>query len=113
MATKKPKEVVKKIPIPFQDRVVIAKKKPEYVSPGGLILPDSVVKDEPLGYVVAVGPTVGNSLYSSKISVGEKQNTDIPKIGDLVYFGEYAGKEVTCDGDDYLIMKEADILCKL
>lgn len=113
MATKKTKEVEKKIPVPFQDRIIVAKKKPEYVSAGGLILPDSVVKDEPLGYVVAVGPTVGNSLYSSRVTVGDKPNEIIPKIGDLVFFGEYAGKEVTCDGEDYLILKEADILCKL
>jgi chaperonin GroES len=112
MATKKAKEV-KKIPVPFQDRVIIAKKKPSYTSPGGLILPDSAVQEEPIGYVVAVGPTVGNSIYSSRVVVGEKQNDNIPKVGDLVYYGDYAGKEITVEGDDYLVMREADILCKL
>lgn len=116
MATKKnskTEEVVIKYPTPYQDRVIISRKKPARVTPGGIILPDSVLEEEEtIGYVVAIGPTVGRPKNAVGVIIGDA--TDIaPRVGDLVLFGEHAGKEITYEGVDYLVMRESDIMCKL
>jgi len=104
--TKKDKPVVKefkKIPTPYQDRIVISKKEPEKQTAGGIIIPDTVITKENEGIVVATGPTVGKA----------SEGRCIPQVGDRVLFGEYAGMELTYEGEKFLVVKEADVLCKI
>lgn len=82
---------------PLSDRVLILPNPAEEKTAGGLIIPDTA-KERPLaGKVVAVGP----GTQDVKMEV---------KVGDQVLYGKYAGQEIRVEGEDYLIMKQADIL---
>ena len=87
---------------PLHDRIVIKRIEAEAKSTGGIIIPDTVKEKPQQGEVVAVGP--GGRDESGKL---------IPidvKAGDRVLFGKWSGTEVRIDDDDYLIMKESDIM---
>lgn len=94
----------KRVPVPFQDRVVISKTKPEEKSAGGIILPAGAIEDPNEGIVVAIGPNVGK---------GPTSQFPYPQVGDYVRFGEYSGNPVKLDGEEYLIMREGDIFCRI
>lgn len=82
---------------PLSDRVLIQPNPAEEKTAGGLIIPDTA-KEKPLaGKVVAVGP--GTSEVKMEV-----------KVGDTVLYGKYAGTEVSIDGEDYLIMRQNDLL---
>ena len=82
---------------PINDRVVIKPASAEETTSGGLIIPDTA-KEKPLrGEVVAVGP-------------GKDGNLMTVSVGDTVLYGKYAGQELSYEGNDYLIMREDDIL---
>jgi chaperonin GroES len=86
---------------PLADRVVIKPSPAEEKTKGGIILPDTAKEKPVVGEVVAVGP--------GKIADdGKKIQMEI-KVGDKVLYGKYSGTEVTVDGEEYLIMREADI----
>ena len=91
--------------IPLGDRVLVERTEAEEKSAGGIVLPDSA-KEKPIqGKVVAVGE--GRRNEDGKV---------IPlqvKKGDRILFGKYAGTEVKVDGNEYLIMKEDDVLAIL
>ncbi|HHT9152060.1 MAG TPA: co-chaperone GroES [Candidatus Hypogeohydataceae bacterium YC40] len=90
---------------PLDDRVVIERMEAEEKTPGGIVLPDTAKEKPQKGKIVAEG--AGKLLESGKrvpLSV---------KKGDLVLFGKYAGTEITVDGEEYLIMREADLLAKI
>lgn len=85
---------------PLGDRVVVKPKAVEAVTAGGLIIPDSS-KEKPLeGVVVAVGR-------------GTKDIEMELKVDDNVLYGKYVGTEITYEGVEYLIMRQADILAIL
>jgi chaperonin GroES len=88
---------------PLADRVVVKRlEEEEAKSPGGIIIPDTAKEKPQKGIVVAVGPG----------KLDEKGNR-IPmevKVGDKVIFAKYAGSEVKIGGEEYLIMREDDIL---
>jgi chaperonin GroES len=86
---------------PLADRVVIKPSPAEEKSRGGIILPDTAKEKPVIGEVVAVGP--------GKVSDEGKQVPMEVKVGDKVLYGKYSGTEVTVDGEEYLIMREADI----
>ena len=86
---------------PLADRVVIKPALAEEKSKGGIILPDTAKEKPVIGEVVAVGP--------GKISDEGKLLAPEVKVGDKVLYGKYSGTEVTVDGEEYLIMREADI----
>lgn len=90
---------------PLADRVVVKPSEAEEKVQGGIIIPDTA-KEKPMqGEVVAVGP--------GKVSEsGQKVAMEVKK-GDRVLYGKYSGTEVTVDGEDYLIMRESDILAIL
>lgn len=90
-------------PIPYQDRVIISRNKPETVSAGGIIIPEAAIEEENKGLVIAVGPNVGKGLTTDKF----------PQPGDYVLFGEYAGTKIEHNGTSFLIMRESDIMCKI
>lgn len=85
---------------PLSDRVLILPAAAEEKTAGGLFIPDTA-KEKPLsGKVVAVGPGTADV----KMEV---------KDGDTVLYGKYVGTEIHFDGEDYLIMKQSDILAIL
>src|SRR3974390_2273920 len=87
---------------PLHDRVVVKRIEAEEKTAGGIIIPDSAKEKPSQGEVVSVGP--GGRDESGKL---------IPmdvKAGDRVLFGKWSGTEVKIDGDEYLIMKESDIM---
>ncbi len=86
---------------PLADRVVIKPSEAEETSRGGIILPDTAKEKPVLGEVVAVGP--------GKVSDDGKKLPMEVKVGDTVLYGKYSGTEVTVEGEEYLIMREADI----
>jgi chaperonin GroES len=86
---------------PLADRVIIKPAAAEERTKGGIILPDTAKEKPVIGEVVAVGP--------GKISDDGKKVTMEVKVGDKVLYGKYSGTEVTYEGDEYLIMREADI----
>ncbi len=88
---------------PLGDRVVIAPAdEDEATSPGGIIIPDTAKEKPQQGAVVAVGP--GRTTDDGKV-------IDLSvSVGDSVIYSKYAGTEYSQDGDEYLIVRESDIL---
>jgi chaperonin GroES len=87
---------------PLHDRILIKRIEEKEVRRGSLIIPDSAKEKPQEGKVLAVGKgTVAED--------GKKTPLDV-KAGDRVLFGKYSGSEVTLDGEEYLIMKEEDVL---
>jgi chaperonin GroES len=90
---------------PLADRVVVEPAPAEEVSSGGIILPDTAKEKPQQGTVVAVGPgKVSDSGTVVKMTVKE---------GDKILYGKYSGTEIQFEGNDYLIMRESDILAIL
>ena len=87
---------------PLHDRVVIKRLEGEEKSKGGIIIPDSAKEKPQEGMVVAVGP-------GGRDEAGKLLPIDL-RVGDKVLFGKWSGPEVKIDGEDLLIMKEADIM---
>jgi chaperonin GroES len=82
---------------PLADRVIIEPAAAEEITAGGIIIPDTA-KEKPLkGKIVAIG-------------TGKKDEPLTVKVGDNVLYGKYAGTEITIDGNDYLIMRESDVV---
>ena len=87
---------------PLHDRIVVQRIDEGEVRRGGLIIPDSAKEKPQEGKVLAVGT-------GTVTEDGTKIPLDV-KAGDRVLFGKYSGNEVTLDGEEYLIMKEDDVL---
>ncbi|RME27958.1 MAG: co-chaperone GroES [Candidatus Zixiibacteriota bacterium] len=87
---------------PLADRVIVKPIDPEEQKQGGIIIPDTAKEKPQEGEIVAVGP--GRITDS-----GNKTALEVKK-GDRVLYGKYSGTEVTIDGEEYLIMRESDIL---
>ena len=82
---------------PLADRVLVEPAAAETTTASGLIIPDNAKEKPQKGTVVAVGP-------------GTKDEKVTVKVGDSVLYGKYAGTELKLEGNDYLIMRESDIL---
>jgi chaperonin GroES len=87
---------------PLHDRVIIKRVEEETMSKGGIIIPDTAKEKPAQGEVVAVG--TGKVLEN-----GTKIEMNV-KAGDKILFSKYAGTEVKVEGEEYLIMREDDIL---
>ncbi len=88
---------------PLNDRIIVKRMDTEeQTSSGGIIIPDSAKEKPQEGKVIAVGP-------GKRDEDGKRMAPDV-KEGDRVLFGKYAGTEVKLDGEEYLIMREDDIL---
>jgi chaperonin GroES len=87
---------------PLHDRLVVQRLEEEQKTAGGIVIPDTA-KEKPIqGKVLAAGP--------GKISDdGNVRPLDV-KVGDKVLFGKYAGTEIKLDGEEYLVMREDDIM---
>ena len=87
---------------PLQDRILVQRVKEEEKTKGGIIIPDTA-KEKPIeGKVIAAG----NGKLSEE---GERISLEVKK-GDRILFGKYSGTEVKIDGQEYLIMREEDVL---
>jgi chaperonin GroES len=87
---------------PLNDRILVKRLESEEKTTGGIIIPDSAKEKPAEGEIVAVGPGKMNDK-------GERVAMDV-KTGDRVLFSKYGGTDVKIEGDDYLIMREDDIL---
>ena len=87
---------------PLHDRVVVRRVEQEERSSGGIIIPDTAKEKPSEGEIVAVGPGLRDD-DGNLVALDVKQ-------GDRVLFGKWSGTEVRIDGEELLIMKEADIL---
>jgi chaperonin GroES len=87
---------------PLHDRVVIKRVEAEARTAAGIIIPDTAKEKPQEGEVVAVGP-------GGRDELGKLTPIDV-KAGDRVLFGKWSGSEVKIDGDEYLIMKESDVM---
>ncbi len=90
---------------PLHDRVLIKRLEDERTTPGGIVIPDTAAEKPIKGEVVAVGQ--GKTLDN-----GEVRKLDL-KAGDKVLFGKYSGTEVKLEGEEYLVMKEDDVMAVL
>jgi chaperonin GroES len=90
---------------PLYDRILVKRVEEDEQMVGGIIIPDTAKEKPQQGDVVAVGE--GKVLDS-----GERQAPDVA-AGDTVLFGKYAGTEITYDDDEYLILREEDILARI
>ena len=87
---------------PLNDRVLVKRTEELQVTKGGIVIPDSA-KEKPIeGKIMAVGP--------GKMSEQGQRMTLQVKAGDRILFGKYAGTEIKVEGDEYLMMREEDIL---
>ncbi len=87
---------------PLADRVVVKALEEAEQMRGGLYIPDTAKEKPSQGEIVAVGP--------GKLSdEGTRVELDV-KVGDKVLYGKYAGTDVTLDGEEYLILRETDVL---
>jgi chaperonin GroES len=90
---------------PLHDRVLVRPSKPEEVTSGGIIIPDTA-KEKPMqGEIIAAGP--------GKINDDGKVTALQVKVGDSGVYGKYSGTEVSVNGEDLLIMRESDIFAVL
>jgi chaperonin GroES len=87
---------------PLHDRVVIRRIESDDRTAGGIIIPDTAKEKPQEGEVIAVGP-------GARDETGRMQPLDV-QIGDRILFGKWSGTEVRIAGEEYLIMKESDIL---
>jgi len=88
---------------PLEDRVVVEPFEAEQRTAGGIVLPDSAREKPQQGKVIAVGP--GKLLEKS----GERGQMSL-KVGDQVFYGKYSGTEIEIDGEEYVILRESDVL---
>ena len=85
---------------PLADRVIVAPSAAETTTASGIIIPDTAQEKPQKGNIVALGN-------------GKKDEPMTVKVGDEVLYGKYSGTEFSYEGEDYLIMKESDILAIL
>jgi len=82
---------------PINDRVLVKPAPAEETTKGGIIIPDTAKEKPQRGTVIAVGP-------------GKDDKAMTVKVDDTVLYGKYAGQDFSHEGNDYLIMREDDIL---
>jgi chaperonin GroES len=89
---------------PLHDRVLVKRLEEKEVVKGGIIIPDTAKEKPQEGEVVAVG--------AGRLEKGERIPLDV-KAGDRILFGKYSGNEIKIEDQEYLILKEDEILAKL
>jgi len=87
---------------PLQDRIIVKRVEEETMTAGGIFIPETAKEKPQKGEIVAVG-------HGKKTEEGKVIPIDL-KVGEKVLFGKYAGTEIKIEGEEYLIMREDDIL---
>ena len=89
---------------PLHDRVLVRRLEEKETAKGGIIIPDTAKEKPHEGAVMAVG--------TGKIEKGKRVPLDV-KVGDRILFGKYTGNDITIDDQEYLILREEEILAKV
>ncbi len=89
---------------PLHDRVLVRRLEEEEIAKGGIIIPDTAKEKPQEGEVMAVG--------AGKIEKGRRISLDV-KVGDRILFAKYTGSDIKIDDQEYLILREDEILAKL
>jgi chaperonin GroES len=89
---------------PLHDRVLVRRLEEEEIANGGIIIPDTAKEKPQEGQVMAVG--------AGRIEEGKRVPLDV-KVGDRILFGKYIGNDIKLDDQEYLILREEEILAKL
>ncbi len=87
---------------PLGDRIVAKAVSGEETTPGGIVLPDTAKEKPQEGEVIAVGP-------GSQLDSGKRVAMDV-KVGDRIIYGKYAGTEVKVGAEEYIILRQDDVL---
>jgi chaperonin GroES len=87
---------------PLQDRILVKRMEEKEVKKGGIIIPDSAKEKPQEAEVIAVGP--------GKVTEDGKRQPMEVKVGDKILFGKYSGSEVKLGDEEFLIMREEDVL---
>ncbi|WP_193174162.1 co-chaperone GroES [Oricola nitratireducens] len=87
---------------PLHDRILVRRIEAEEKTAGGIIIPDTAKEKPSEGEVIAAGP-------GARDDKGVVQPLDV-EAGDRILFGKWSGTEIRLDGEDYLIMKESDVM---
>jgi len=87
---------------PLYDRIVVKRIDEQETTRSGIIIPDSAQEKPQEAEVIAVG-------HGKRLEDGKLVPLDV-KVGDRILFGKYSGNEIRLDGEEYLIMREDDIL---
>jgi chaperonin GroES len=89
---------------PLHDRVLVRRLEEKETAKGGIIIPDTAKEKPHEGEVIAVG--------AGKMEKGHRIPLDV-KVGDRILFGKYTGNDITIDDQEYLILREDEILVKV
>ena len=89
---------------PLHDRVVVRRLEEKETAKGGIIIPDTAKEKPQEGEVMAVG--------AGKMEKGKRITLDV-KVGDRILFGKYTGSDIMIDDQEYLILREDEILAKV
>jgi chaperonin GroES len=89
---------------PLHDRVLVRRLEQKETAKGGIIIPDTAKEKPQEGEVIAVG--------AGKLEKGHRIPLDV-NVGDRILFGKYTGSEIEIDGQEYLILREEEILVKV
>jgi chaperonin GroES len=89
---------------PLHDRIVVQRVEDSEPLAGSIVIPDSAKEKPQRGKVIAAG----HGRYTED---GARVPLEV-SVGDLVLFGKYSGQEIKLDGEDYLVMKEDDVLAR-
>jgi chaperonin GroES len=89
---------------PLHDRVLVRRLEEKETAKGGIIIPDTAKEKPHEGEVIAVG--------AGKMEKGHRIPLDV-KVGDRILFGKYTGNDITIDDQEYLILREDEILAKV
>ena len=91
---------------PLGDRLIVEPLEEEQTTVGGIVLPDTAQEKPQRGTVLAVGPGSRNQDTGAYIQM------DVAE-GDVVVYSKYGGTEIKVEGEDYLILRESDVLAKV
>jgi len=87
---------------PLQDRILVKRLEEKEVKKGGMVIPETAKEKPQEGEVVAVGP--------GKVTEDGKRQPMEVKVGDKILFGKYSGTDIKIDGEEYLILREDEVL---
>ncbi|MCO5083830.1 MAG: co-chaperone GroES [Rhizobiaceae bacterium] len=87
---------------PLHDRILVRRIEADEKTAGGIIIPDTAKEKPQEGEVIAVGP-------GARDESGKLIELDV-KVGDRILFGKWSGTEIKLNGEDFLIMKESDVM---
>ena len=91
---------------PLGDRLIVEPLEEEQTTVGGIVLPDTAQEKPQRGTVLAVGPGARNT------ETGDRIPLDVAE-GDVIVYSKYGGTEIKVEGEDYLILRESDVLAKV